>query len=108
MKEFSKWAIKAMVWLWFAGAVFGAVVIVVELIATLATMHDYTMGVTVHLPELLAYIGAPVGCGITAYLLKSAFENREKIKQNYIPDYNSPENFGGNYEHQFETEIDIP
>jgi hypothetical protein len=40
--------------------------------------------------------------------LKSAFENREKIKQNYIPDYNSPENFGGNYEHQFETEIDIP
>jgi hypothetical protein len=83
-----------MVWLWFAGAIFGAAVIVVELFATLAGVDGYTMAITIHLPELLAYIGAPVGGGILGYLLKSAFENREKIKQAYNPDFDRG-NFGG-------------
>lgn len=98
MKEYSKRIIKAMVALWFAGAVFGAAVIVVELVATLSGVDGYSMAITVHLPELLTYIGAPVGTGILGYLLKSAFENREKIKQN--PNYNrveNPDNFGGFY-----------
>jgi hypothetical protein len=54
------------------------------------------MAITIHLPELLTYIGAPVGGGILGYLLKSAFENREKIRQN--PDYLDSEpdnNYGG-------------
>ena len=98
MKEYSKRIIKAMVALWFCGAVFGAAVIVVELVATLSGVGGYSMGVAIHLPELLTYIGAPVGTGILGYLLKSAFENREKIKQN--PNYNraeNPDNFGGHY-----------
>lgn len=79
IKQYSKKIINAMVILWFAGAVFGAVVIVVELICFS----------TIHLPELLTYIGAPMGCGIVGYLAKSAFENKEKIKQNYIEDYDN-------------------
>jgi hypothetical protein len=84
-----------MVALWFVGAVFGAVVITVELVATLAGVDGYAMAITIHLPELLTYIGAPVGGGILGYLLKSAFENREKIRQN--PDYLEPDqnNYGG-------------
>ena len=81
-----------MIGLWFGGAVLGAVVVIAEL----ATAFMGGCSITVHLPELLTYIGAPVGGGILGYLLKSAFENREKIKQNYIPDYDDRENNGGN------------
>lgn len=102
LKEFSKWAVRAMVWLWIAGAIYGAVVVLVELVALLVMLaspdpNAYTVAPTVHLPELLTYIGVPMGAGLVAYLLKSAFENKEKIKQN--PDYLiSPDNFGGNNE----------
>lgn len=81
LTEYSKRIIHRMIVLWFLGAVFGAAVIVVEVIATLIGTDGYTVALTVHLPELLAYIGAPVGGGIVGYLLKSAFENREKIRQ---------------------------
>ena len=77
-----------MIALWFAGAIFGAAVIAIEIIGVLRGVDSYSMGLTIHLPELLSYIGMPVGGGIVGYLLKSAFENREKIKQNYIADYN--------------------
>ena len=76
-----------MIALWFAGAIFGAAVIAIEIIGVLRGVDSYSMGLTIHLPELLSYIGMPVGGGIVGYLLKSAFENREKIKQNYIADY---------------------
>lgn len=95
MKNFSKWAIRAMIYLWFAGAVYGALVVIAELVAVFCGLGSYSSMVTVHLPELLTYIGAPMGCGIVAYLVKSAFENKEKIKQNYIPDYDDPGNNGG-------------
>lgn len=75
-----------MIILWFAGAAFGAAVIIVELVGVFCGTDSYSLGLTVHLPELLNYIGMPVSGGIVGYLLKSAFENREKIRQNYIPD----------------------
>lgn len=96
LKEYSKQKINAMLVLWFVGAFFGMAVVIVELVATLIQSDGYGMTSTVHLPELLTYIGAPVGGGILGYLLKSAFENREKIKHN--PNYNraeNPDNFGG-------------
>lgn len=79
--EYSKLVIRAMVILWFLGAIFGAVVILVEVAATLIGIGGYSMAITVHLPELLTYIGGPMGCGIVGYLLKAGFENREKIRQ---------------------------
>lgn len=84
LREYSKKIIRLMIILWFAGAAFGAAVIIVELIGVFCGTDSYSLGLTVHLPELLNYIGMPVSGGIVGYLLKSAFENREKIRQNYI------------------------
>ena len=61
LREYSKLVIRAMVVLWFLGAIFGAAVIIVELVATLVGIGGYAMAITVHLPELLTYIGAPMG-----------------------------------------------
>ena len=68
-----------MIVLWFIGAAFGAAVIVVELAASLLLADGYS--IAIHLPELLTYIGAPIGGGIVGYLIKSAMENKEKIRK---------------------------
>lgn len=81
VKEYSKKIINLMIVLWFAGAIFGAVVIAVELIATLVGIDGYSTAITIHLPEWLAYIGAPITGGIVGYLIKSAMENKEKIRK---------------------------
>ena len=65
-KQFSKKVVSAMTALWFMTAVFGAVVV-------------WRQGYG--LDSLLTYVGAPMTGGIVGYLAKSAFENREKIKQ---------------------------
>ena len=82
LKEYSKRVLALMIALWFIGAAFGSVVIVIELAATLIGSGEYSIALTVHLPELLTYIGAPMTGGIIGYLIKSAMENREKIKKN--------------------------
>lgn len=81
LKEYSKKVIYAMVVLWFIGAAFGAAVVTVQVIR-----NDYTVAID----SLLTYIGVPMGGGIVTYLLKTAFENKEKIKQDYKPDYVPP------------------
>jgi hypothetical protein len=81
MKNFSKTVIRGMILLWFAGAAFGAVVVVVQLVQSFISGSPYSQTV-VNLPELLSYIGMPVSGAIVGYLAKSAFENREKIKNN--------------------------
>lgn len=80
VKEYSKKIINLMIILWFAGAAFGAIIIAVEIIATLAMVDGFSMAITIHLPEWLAYIGAPITGGIVGYLIKSAMENKEKIR----------------------------
>lgn len=80
IKQYSKRVISAMVLAWFAGIAFGMGVIIWQMIRA----PD-----AVSLDSLLTYIGAPMGCGIAGYLAKSAFENREKIKAKYIPEYDN-------------------
>lgn len=70
-REYSKLALTAMIVLWFVGALFGMAVVVWQLIS-----GAYSVG----LSELLNYIGMPMTGGIVGYLVKSAVENREKIK----------------------------
>lgn len=70
-REYSKAALTAMIVLWFVGAVFGMAVVVWQLI---------TAAYTVNIGDVLMYIGAPMTGGIVGYLVKSAVENREKIK----------------------------
>lgn len=65
-KEFSKKVITAMTLLWFVAALFGGVVVWV---------NDYG------LEALLSYVGAPMTGGIIGYMIKSAMENKEKIKK---------------------------
>ncbi len=78
LKQYSKRVVTAMIVAWFAGIAFGMGVTVWQMIRA----PD-----AVSLDSLLTYIGAPMGCGIAGYLAKSAFENREKIRAQYIPEY---------------------
>ena len=78
IKQYSKRVVTAMIVAWFVGIAFGMGVIMWQMIRA----PD-----AVSLDSLLTYIGAPMGCGIAGYLAKSAFENREKIKAQYIPEY---------------------
>ena len=73
-REYSKRVLSAMIIMWFVGAVIGLATVVVQLVRC---------DTLVSLSELLMYIGAPMTGGIVSYMLKSAFENKEKIKYNY-------------------------
>ena len=71
-REYSKSALAAMIVLWFIGAVFGGFVVLWQL---------FTDAYAVQLDSLLNYIGMPMSGGIVTYMVKSALENREKIKK---------------------------
>ena len=66
IREFSKCVVSAMVLLWFVGALYGGIIV-------------WRSGYG--LESLLQYISAPVVGGILGYMVKAAFENREKIKR---------------------------
>lgn len=99
IKQYSKRVVSAMVLAWFAGIGFGMGVIVWQMIRA----PD-----AVSLDSLLTYIGAPMGCGIAGYLAKSAFENREKIKAKYIPEYDQLTEEENHEENRLGTEADEP
>lgn len=99
LKQYSKRVVTAMIIAWFVGIVFGMGVIVWQMIRA----PD-----AVSLDGLLTYIGAPMGCGIAGYLAKSAFENREKIKAKYIPEYDNLTEEVSNEENRLGTETDEP
>lgn len=99
IKQYSKRVVSAMVLAWFAGIAFGMGVIVWQMIRA----PD-----AVSLDSLLTYIGAPMGCGIAGYLAKSAFENREKIKAQYIPEYDEMMEEENHEENRLGTETDEP
>lgn len=71
-REYSKAALAAMIVLWFVGAFFGMAVVVWQLL---------TAAYTVNIGDVLMYIGGPMTGGIVSYMVKSAVENREKIKK---------------------------
>lgn len=98
-KQYSKRVISSIIAAWFAGIAFGMAVVVWQMIRA----PD-----AVSLDSLLTYIGAPMGCGIAGYLAKSAFENREKIKAHYIPEYDNLTEETENEENRLGTEADEP
>lgn len=75
LKEYSKRCIAAMIVLWFAVALFGIGVNIYQL------SHSITPEV-VTIDSLYGYVGLPMTGGIIGYLIKSAMENKEKIKGN--------------------------
>lgn len=70
-REYSKNILIAMIALWFIVAVFGMAIIVYQIIAT----PEY-----VTLDGLFSYVGLPMTGGVVSYLIKSAVENKQKIK----------------------------
>lgn len=70
-REFSKRCLVAMIFLWFLGALVGIGVVAVQVLRG---------DMTVSIGDVLMYIGAPMTGGIVSYMIKSAAENREKIK----------------------------
>lgn len=77
-KEFSKKVLTAMICMWFVGAIVGIIVVLVQLIRN---------DININISDLLLYIGSPMTGGIVSYMLKSAFENKEKIKREIIDNY---------------------
>ena len=65
--EFSKRFIVVLAILWIAVACFGGYLVYLD--------HSY-------LPYLFDFVGAPMVGGVIGYMAKTAFENREKIRQN--------------------------
>ena len=80
MKEFSKWFVRVAVFTWIVGALFGAGIIVVELYV--AIVKEFSP-ISIDLTGYLMYIATPLTGGVLGYMGKAAFENREKIKQNF-------------------------
>lgn len=91
LPTFAKRSIYAMLVLWVIGAIYGMFYCLAELV-----ISAFLPGNVVHLPELLAYLGGPVSCGLIGYLAKSAMESNQAMKQNYIPDYDNTV-LGGEY-----------
>lgn len=77
-RQYSKRLITALLVGWALGAVIGAVYEFLRLIASPETAG---------MDAFYIYLAVPLTCGIPAYLIPNCFLNKEKIKQNYIPDY---------------------
>ena len=71
-REFSKRLLTGLVIAWFAGMLYGMIFCMLQWRAT----PDNTS-----IAELLTYIGAPRSCGVVGYLIKSAMENRIKLRR---------------------------
>ena len=84
-REFSKKALATMIVLWFIGAA-----VVIGVVVTQVARGDLTVNTT----DLTTYICTPMTGGVLGYMLKSAVENKEKIKGNV------PEQEGNTYEHE--------
>ena len=77
-RQYSKRLITALLVGWGIGAVVGAVYEFLRLIASPETAG---------MDAFYIYLAVPLTCGIPAYLIPNCFLNKEKIKQNYIPNY---------------------
>lgn len=77
-RQYSKRLITALLVGWGIGAVIGAVYEFLRLIASPETAG---------MDSFYVYLAVPLTCGIPSYLIPNIFLNREKVKQNYIPNY---------------------
>lgn len=84
MQEYSKRCIAAMIVLWFLIALFAVGVVIYQL------SHTYSPEY-VTMDSLLNYVGIPMTGGIVGYLIKTAVENKQKIKTNGTEETNETE-----------------
>jgi len=86
-KQYSKRLITFIFVVWSIGALYGFVYEFLRLINTPETAS---------LDSLYIYLAVPMTCGVTSYLIANTLLNKEKVKQNYIPDYDQTV-LGGEY-----------
>lgn len=88
-RQYSKRLITALLIGWGIGAVIGTVYEFLRLVVSPETAG---------MDSFYVYLAVPLTCGIPAYLIPNCFLNKEKIKQNYIPDYDQTILNGGEFE----------
>ena len=77
-RQYSKRLITFLLAAWGIGAVIGAVYEFLRMFASPETAG---------MDAFYIYLAVPLTCGIPSYLIPNTLLNREKVKQNYIPDY---------------------
>ena len=87
-RQYSKRLITFLLIAWSIGAVIGVVYEFIRLIISPETAD---------MNSLYIYLAVPLTCGIPAYLLPNTLLNIEKVRQNYIPDYDQKILGGGEY-----------
>lgn len=87
-RQYSKRLITFLLIAWSIGAVIGVVYEFIRLIISPETAD---------MNSLYIYLAVPLTCGIPAYLIPNCLLNMEKVKQNYIPDYDNTVLGGGEY-----------
>ena len=77
-RQYSKRLISFLLAAWAVGAFIGVVYEFIRLIAApdMASMDAFYV-----------YLAVPLTCGIPSYIIPNMFLNREKVRQNYIADY---------------------
>ena len=87
-RQYSKRLITFLFVAWAIGAVIG---IGYEFLRLKISPETATMD------SLYIYLALPLTCGVPSYLIPAALLNREKVRQNYIPDYDNTVLVGDEY-----------
>lgn len=87
-RQYSKRLLTFLLIFWAIGSVIGTIYEFLRLINApdVASMDS-----------LYIYLAVPLTCGIPSYIIPNMFLNKEKVKQNYIPDYDQTI-LGGEYQ----------
>lgn len=89
-RQYSKRLITFLLIAWTVGAVIG---VAYEFLRLTAAPDVASMD------SLYIYLAVPLTCGIPSYLIPNMFLNKEKVRQNYIPNYDNLI-LGGEYENE--------
>ena len=89
-RQYSKRLITFLLIAWSIGAVIGVIYEFLRLVIA-PEMADMN--------SLYIYLAVPLTCGIPSYLVPNMFLNKEKVRQNYIPNYDNIV-LGGEYDEE--------
>lgn len=88
LKQFSKKFMFVVALVWVAGAIYGAIFLLLQLILSVVFPEA---GITIDTTGFWDYLKDPLSCGVIAYMAKSAFENHTSMKQCYRENYDAEE-----------------
>lgn len=88
LKQFSKKFMYVVAFVWVAGAIYGAIFLLLQLILS---VNFPEAGIQVDTSGFWEYLKDPLSCGVIAYMAKSAFENHTSMKENYRQNYDMEE-----------------